>query len=47
MTSELYKKENLRHELSWTHYRQLLRVENESARIWYMNEAVAENWSIY
>ena len=35
----------LRHELSWTHYRLLLRVENQAARDWYMNEAVAENWS--
>lgn len=35
----------LRHELSWTHYRLLLRVENPDARDWYMNEAAAENWS--
>ena len=35
----------LRHELSWTHYRSLLRVENKEARDWYMNEAAAENWS--
>ena len=35
----------LRDELSWTHYRLLLRVENQAARDWYMNEAAAENWS--
>ena len=35
----------LRHELSWTHYRALARVESESARHWYMNEAVTLNWS--
>ena len=35
----------LRHELSWTHYRLLLRVENQDARNWYMKEAAAENWS--
>ena len=35
----------VRPELSWTHYRLLLRVENQDARDWYMNEAVAENWS--
>ena len=35
----------LRHELSWTHYRLLLKVENDDARKWYMNEAAAENWS--
>lgn len=32
-------------ELSWTHYRHLLKVENEPPRLWYMNEAIKENWS--
>lgn len=35
----------LRHKLSWTHYRLLLRVENEKAREWYMLEAATQNWS--
>ncbi|MCX6937333.1 MAG: PDDEXK nuclease domain-containing protein [Verrucomicrobia bacterium] len=35
----------LRSELSWTHYRLLLRVEETAARTWYMNEAAAQNWS--
>ena len=35
----------LRHELSWTHYRLLLRVESEPARQWYMNEAASQGWS--
>jgi predicted nuclease of restriction endonuclease-like (RecB) superfamily len=35
----------LRHELSWTHYRRLLRVDSESARLWYMNESATQNWS--
>jgi len=35
----------LRHELSWTHYRSLLRIENKDARIWYMNEAANSVWS--
>jgi len=35
----------LRRELSWTHYRSLLRVENEMGRHWYMHEAAAQNWS--
>jgi len=35
----------VRTELSWTHYRTLLRVENESARRWYMDEAAEQNWS--
>gem|GEM_PF-1699528 len=35
----------VRSELSWTHYRHLLRVENDRAREWYMNEAADQNWS--
>jgi len=35
----------LRGELSWTHYRQLLKVENINARMFYMNECVNSNWS--
>lgn len=35
----------LRHELSWTHYRRLLRVDNKLARHWYMNESALQNWS--
>ncbi|MDD2720532.1 MAG: PDDEXK nuclease domain-containing protein [Gallionella sp.] len=35
----------LRHELSWTHYRLLLRVDDARARDWYMTEAARLNWS--
>ncbi len=35
----------VRTELSWTHYRNLLRVSNEKARQWYMTEAASQNWS--
>ena len=35
----------LRPELSWTHYRTLLRVESDSARQWYMNEAAIQGWT--
>jgi predicted nuclease of restriction endonuclease-like (RecB) superfamily len=35
----------VRSELTWTHYRHLLRVANEKAREWYMNEAADQNWS--
>jgi hypothetical protein len=35
----------LRHELSWTHYRTLLRVEDGVARTWYLQEAAAQNWN--
>jgi len=38
-------RDSLRPELSWTHYRILLSVENESARKYYMNEAADNNWS--
>ena len=35
----------VRLELSWTHYRILLRVEDEQARRWYMNETAEQNWA--
>src|ERR1035437_3337885 len=35
----------LRPKLSWTHYRLLLRVENDLAREWYAKEAEEQNWS--
>lgn len=35
----------LRHELSLTDYRNLLRVDGEQSRHWYMNEAADQNWS--
>ena len=35
----------LRPELSWTHYRLLLGVEDARARAWYMNEAADQNWA--
>ncbi len=35
----------VRTELSWTHYRTLLRIDSDSARRWYMDEAATQNWS--
>lgn len=35
----------LRSELSWTHYRLLMRVENSNAREFYMQEAIKSQWS--
>ena len=35
----------VRHELSWTHYRLLLRQENEHKKIYYLNESIENNWS--
>ena len=37
---------SLRSELTWTHYRCLIRVENKTARTWYANEAATQNWSV-
>lgn len=36
----------LRSELSWSHYRLIMRVEKPQARSYYMNEAAAQNWSV-
>jgi predicted nuclease of restriction endonuclease-like (RecB) superfamily len=35
----------VRSELSWTHYRTLLRIEEPAAREWYLTEAATQNWS--
>ncbi len=39
------KRHALRDELSWTHYRILLKVEKENAREFYLKEAITGNWS--
>lgn len=36
---------SLRGELGWTHYRYLLKVENEKARYFYLEECIKSNWS--
>lgn len=33
-------------ELSWSHYRKLIRVDNPAARHWYMQEAIEQSWSV-
>ena len=35
----------VRSELSWTHYRLLLKIEREDAKTFYMQEAIECNWS--
>ena len=35
----------LRSELSWTHYRLLMRVDDENARNFYLDESIKSNWS--
>ncbi len=32
--------------LTWSHIRTLLRVTNEDARMWYLNEAAQQTWSV-
>lgn len=39
------KCDTLRHELSWSHYRILMRVEKEHARSFYEVECINNNWS--
>jgi len=36
----------LRRELTWTHYKSLLRIESLVARDWYAQEAVEQGWSV-
>ena len=33
-------------ELSWSHYKLIIRLKDENARAWYMQEAVKANWSV-
>ena len=35
----------LRPELTWSHYRLLIKVKDNNARLWYMNEAADQAWS--
>ena len=39
------KSHALSDQLSWTHYRLLMRVENENARNFYIEECIKSNWS--
>ena len=32
--------------LTWTHFRMTLRVADETARLWYLDEAARESWSV-
>jgi len=33
-------------ELSWSHYKLIIRLKDENARAWYIQEAVKANWSV-
>lgn len=39
------KGDALRSQLSWTHYRMLMRIEKEQAREFYIDECISANWS--
>ncbi len=39
------KRDALRPELSWTHYSLLMRIENDDAREFYIQETIEGNWS--
>jgi len=45
-----FTEQEIRHtvcsELSWSHLRLLMRVENTNARTWYATEAVSQGWSV-
>lgn len=38
-------RDTVRPELSWSHYRLLIRIEKEDVRSFYMNEAIEQHWS--
>lgn len=38
-------RDTLRHELSWSHYRLLCRLDSETKRQYYLNESIACNWN--
>jgi len=40
------KRETLSTELSWSHYNLLARLDNKNARLWYMQEAIQQHWSV-
>jgi len=37
--------DTVRLELSWSHYRRLMRIENKDAREWYIAESIENHWS--
>jgi predicted nuclease of restriction endonuclease-like (RecB) superfamily len=38
-------RDTLRHELSWSHYRQLSRLDSENKRTYYLTESLTSNWN--
>lgn len=46
LDSEIQKRYTLCSELSWSHFRLLMRVENQAARDFYIKETSLQNWSV-
>jgi len=44
--SKYPKSETLSHQLGWSHYFELLKVDDDIARQFYEQQAINENWSI-
>lgn len=40
------KRETLSHKLTWSHYFELLKIEDNLARNFYQNQAIIENWTV-
>ena len=40
------KRDTVCHELSWSHYRLLMRVDEDNARNFYIKESIEGNWSV-
>jgi len=40
------KRESVSHKLSWSHYFELLKIEDEIARNFYQNQAISDNWTV-
>jgi len=39
-------RETVSHKLTWSHYFELLKVDNNSSREFYQNQAILENWTV-
>lgn len=42
---DFQKSSTVRSQLSWSHYRLIMRLEDAGARVYYVNEAVTQRWS--
>lgn len=40
------KRETVSHKLTWSHYFELLKIDDDLARSFYQNQAITENWTV-